>query len=394
MAWRGKVLGYLKSGMTDLKNCPEGQEEQAVKYVVMYAKEVRTAIDQRLGQQRDDMALQQIDLELRRIEGDFQKFVFGFARAIDQFAEQEEGAVYEMMGRLIQLADGWTASTTTSVTITSAATALNGAASQLNAMLKEPVDLGGGGGFEAQVPKNSEGPSSEASCFCPRGHLLLPIDGLVRFCDGCGRGRIPPCEQIYACSSCDHDLCMTCCTVPDGYFKRYVSEQRHRLPALECSHGPEDVATCEVRGNLALALGYLGQLEEAATLQKRNLEATESGFGFDHDLTVAARRALGRTFFNQACHLEEAVKLERLNVEILNRTRGPNHSDTLRAHGDLSVTLIRLGQVDEFKAMQRQPRLVLSSHVERHLRRWYPGFLKTFVAYDVSVSQSVSQSGF
>ena len=87
------------------------------------------------------------------------------------------------------------------------------------------------------------------------------------------------------------------------------------------------------RGQLASLLQDQGQLEEAAPLFRRDLEASERTLGADHPDTLAS---VGNLPLQDQGQLEEAAPLFRRALEAHERTLGADHPDTLASVANLA----------------------------------------------------------
>ncbi|MET7574896.1 tetratricopeptide repeat protein [Streptomyces sp. NPDC005492] len=100
------------------------------------------------------------------------------------------------------------------------------------------------------------------------------------------------------------------------------------------------------RNDLAVVLGFLGQLEEAEAEHRAVLETRTRVLGPEHSSTLASRnnhafalRALGR--------LEEAEAEHRAELDISIRVLGPEHPDTLASRNNHAMVLRALGRLEE-----------------------------------------------
>lgn len=369
--WRNVVSRDLQDGLRYLRRirAEDPNERQTVDYVVNnYAKYVRGTILQHSVAQEDGW--RQFAHNLSTIEGLGRKLLAGFTHGIEHFGKQEDSAVCDMMGVLIELAGAWTESSASSASRTTVAM------SSLSSLVAMSSALGLPHRFSrpeapdlASLPEElSEASADEdpgvcevgkgvhfnvKNC-CPKGHLLLPRFGGVRACDGCGHDPIHSWELFFSCLSCgygtEYDLCAACHVVPDGFFEAYVEEKRGHLHTLEHTVGPKHAATLRVRGNLALALQQQGKLEAALVLQQHNLEVASGIYEPDHEDAMAARLDVALTL-RRCYRFEESARLKRLDLEILEHARGPGKCTVARR--SLSLTFCLMGQLAEAERLAR-----------------------------------------
>jgi hypothetical protein len=101
--------------------------------------------------------------------------------------------------------------------------------------------------------------------------------------------------------------------------------------------GPEHPHTLACQVNLAAALHFTGQRDEATRVIRAAVDGFTTILGDEHPYTLAARTSAGVLLADQD-NLEEAEKLEASTTEALGRVLGEGHPDALRARANLLLT--------------------------------------------------------
>ena len=129
----------------------------------------------------------------------------------------------------------------------------------------------------------------------------------------------------------------------------YEKAERHWRRAHEIhseAHGPGHPDTLSALGDVALALGDQGRLDEAEPRLRRALAGLRNARGPEHPDTLAALNNLAALLAERG-RPDEAEPLFREAAAIRARTGGPEHPETLGALGNLVWFLIQKGRLDE-----------------------------------------------
>lgn len=100
------------------------------------------------------------------------------------------------------------------------------------------------------------------------------------------------------------------------------------------------------RRSTSSTLGDLGQLDEAAKMQKEVLEKRRRILGEEHPYTISAMSNLANTLGDLG-QLDEAAKMKKEVLEKMKRILGEEHPDTLSVMNNLAVTLGDLSHLNE-----------------------------------------------
>eukprot|EP00930_Biecheleria_cincta_P091799 TRINITY_DN8145_c0_g1_i4.p1 TRINITY_DN8145_c0_g1~~TRINITY_DN8145_c0_g1_i4.p1 ORF type:complete len:449 (+),score=86.26 TRINITY_DN8145_c0_g1_i4:31-1377(+) len=121
---------------------------------------------------------------------------------------------------------------------------------------------------------------------------------------------------------------------------------RFLLPIYERKKGQQHLNTLAVRSLLALALGKLGQREEAVCLQRETLARLRRWHGEDHAHTVTEMNNLANEY-SASGKDAEALELLQKVLEVRTRSTRSDHPSALQAANGLAGALSRVGKHEE-----------------------------------------------
>ena len=116
----------------------------------------------------------------------------------------------------------------------------------------------------------------------------------------------------------------------DGLANAWWSQVRDRAE--------DDRERLSAAGNLALSLKHQGKHDEAEKMQREVLAVMQRVLGAEHPNTLTAAGNLADSLMHQAKH-DEAEKMECEVLAVRKRVLGAEHPDTLSATGNLAPFL-------------------------------------------------------
>jgi len=128
-------------------------------------------------------------------------------------------------------------------------------------------------------------------------------------------------------------------------------ESVHRIRSEHLGAG--DPSTLEAAVKLAASVWYLGELERAEELGRRNLQAATEFLGPNHAVTLEATTDLA-VFLDSQGKYSEALPLHRTALEAARSHYGTEHEVTLVATNNLAISLKTLGELEEAETLYRE----------------------------------------
>jgi len=128
---------------------------------------------------------------------------------------------------------------------------------------------------------------------------------------------------------------------------------RAALSASERLRGPEHNETLAIVNNLGFTLHDLGRVAEAVPLYNRVVEARTRALGPDHPGTLLALNNLSTAYWDMG-DLAHAWEIQSRVLDARRRVSGPEHPDTCLAMCNAAFLLEKLGRRDEALAMYEE----------------------------------------
>ena len=113
--------------------------------------------------------------------------------------------------------------------------------------------------------------------------------------------------------------------------------------------------TLESMDNMALALNYQGNYDEAEGMHRRALEGREKVLGKEHPDTLSSMNNMALVLDYQGKY-HEAERMHRQVLDIRQKVQVPEHPDRLTSMGNLALVLDNQGKYDEAEGIHRRVR--------------------------------------
>ncbi len=128
---------------------------------------------------------------------------------------------------------------------------------------------------------------------------------------------------------------------------------RAALAASERLRGPEHNDTLAIVNNLGFTLHDLGRVNDAIPMYERVVEARTRALGPDHPGTLLALNNLSTAYWD-AGDLRGAWEIQTRVLDARRRVSGPDHPDTCLAMSNAAFLLEKLGRRDEALALYEE----------------------------------------